>query len=113
MKNLAQFLLRTAIIVIFVSLVTGAAYLLSGGQTKVGLSDWLVVASFVTLTIGTFAGIFRLGYKGNINEEAASGEMGAFERVVKEFFRAGPFGGALTLAGPLCFVVEMLVDILF
>lgn len=73
----------------------------------------MVYASFATLAVGTFFGIFRVGYKGNIEEEAASVEMGTFERRIKEFFQAGSFGVILTVAGLLCFLVGVLVDVLF
>jgi hypothetical protein len=111
-KILVQFFIRTTITLALISLGTAAVYLLSGGQTRRGLSDWMVIASFITLTAGTFSGIFRVGYKGNIEEEAAVAHMGAFEHAVKEYFRAGPFAVALTMAGLLCFLVGVLVDVL-
>ena len=113
MKNFVQILIRTAIIVALVSLVTAGVYFSTGGQTKQGLSDGMVYASFIALTAGTLSGIFRIGYRGNIEEEEAKGELGAFERSVKVFFKAGMFGVALTLAGLLCFLVGVLVDVLF
>ena len=113
MKTLLYLLIRTAVSLALISLVTAAIYLLSGGQSKQGLSDWMVIASFITLSAGTFSGIFHIGYKGNIEEEAASAKMGGFERSIKEFFRVGPFAVALTLAGLLCFLVGVMVDVLF
>ena len=113
MQKLAKLLMRIIVTVIVVSLITAAAYWISGGRTKVGLSDWLVYASFFTLTAGTLMGIFRVGYRGNLEEEAASAGMGVFERSLKEFFQAGPFGVMVTLAGLVCFLVGVLVDVLF
>ena len=99
--------------VIFVTVITAAVYFLNGGTTNVGLSDWMVYASFFTLTTGTLFGIFRVGYKGNIEEEAAMAEMGVYERAIKVFFKVGPFSVGVTLAGVLCFLVGVLVDVLF
>jgi hypothetical protein len=113
MNNLLEFLFRISILVILVTVITTAAYFLNGGTTKVGLSDWMVYASFFTLTAGTFCGIFRVGYKGDIAEEAAIAEMGMFERLLKVFFKVGSFGWGLALAGVLCFLVGVLVDVLF
>jgi hypothetical protein len=112
MKNLGSIFLRALVIAVVVVLVTGIIYAVYGGQTASGLSDWLVIASFLTLSLGTLVGVGNLGYK---RTPVSAGEPpeGRFEHLVKDLFLAGPFGISLALAGPLCFGAAVLVDLLF
>lgn len=108
MKRLGIFLLRIFTLWGLVVALTVIVFLARGGGSKSALSDWLVYVSFITFTAGTLAGILRFGVT-----EPPIGPSSRFEVAVKGLFRQGPFGIALTLAGVLCFLTAMLVDLLF
>lgn len=70
----------------------------------------MVYASFLTLAVGTLFGIARSGTKVPPGGVESDTEL---QRYLREFFRAGPFAIAFTLAGFTCFIVAILVDGLF
>jgi hypothetical protein len=104
------FLSRVVLILGTVVVLTTGAYFASGGTGAVGLSDWLVVASFITLVIGTIVGTLLRGIKGPSMETPADTPR---QRYLRQFFRAGPFMAAFTAAAVLSFVAAILVDVLF
>ena len=108
MKTILHGAISSVVVVVLVALVTVLAYFLTGGSTSRGLSDWLVYASFATLTVGTFLGIGKVGYKGKIYADDVWAE-----RMLHEFFRAGLFPVALVVGGVACFLVAIVVDGLF
>ncbi len=113
MKTIFSLLIRIFIILCVVVLVTALVFFLNGGSTSRGLSDLLVYASFLTLAVGTLAGITRAGFKGMNTPEAVLESDSGLANLVHEFFRSGPFGISVTLAGVLCFLLAILVDGLF
>jgi hypothetical protein len=108
MKTILRGILRTVAAALAVTLLTAAVYFISGGITSRGLSDWLVYASFATVTAATFMGIAKFGYKGEIYPDDD-----LLPRLLKEFFKAGSFPPALVLGGMVCFLLAILVDGLF
>ena len=109
MKTILALLIRVFIVLCVVVLITALIYFLNGGSTSRGLSDLLVYASFLTLAAGTLMGVTRVGYKGVNATEADLESDSSLAILVHEFFRSGPFGIAVTLAGVLCFLVAILV----
>jgi hypothetical protein len=108
MKIILYGVLRTLVVAAVVALITTLIYFISGGTGSRGLSDALVVASFATLVVGTFLGIGKLGYKGEFYPDDDW-----LPRMLREFFRAGPFPVSLVAGAVVCFLLAILVDGLF
>jgi hypothetical protein len=110
-RTILEIAIRTAVVLILVIVLAALVYFAQGGKTSRGLSDTLVYASFLTLTAGTLIGISRIGFKGALSSEIPDDEQ--FQWLVRTFFRAGPLGIAVTLAGVFIFLAAMIVDGLF
>jgi hypothetical protein len=111
MKNIRSILIRSVVLLGAVFLITALGNFINGGRTARSLSDTLVYVSFVVLAVGTITGINRFGYKGQIKPGDPPDDL--IPGLLHDLFRAGPFGIALTLAGIWCFVLAIIVDLVF
>lgn len=112
MRTRGVFLLTSLAVTAAAAAVTALLLSAQSLLTARALSDALVYACFLLLTVGTLLGVFNVGYH---RRSALPGEPPEelLEQFLKDALQPDRLGWAVLAAGVLCFGAAILVDVVF